>query len=88
MHINKQNNIYRNSLPCKYINIMHNLIKSTINLHLFVMWHAGTQISDVQLDIETAGVHTVKGFATIDEVALINVEVRLFTKGLTLAGWY
>ena len=28
------------------------------------------------LDVETAGVHTVKGFATIDDVALINVEVR------------
>lgn len=40
------------------------------------MWNTGTQISDVILDIETAGVHIVKGFATIDDVALINVEVR------------
>lgn len=37
---------------------------------------AGTQIADVLLDVETAGVRTVKGFATIDNVALINVEVR------------
>ena len=36
---------------------------------------AGTQISDAVLDLETAGFHTVKGFATIDHVALINVEV-------------
>ena len=43
------------------------------------MWHTGTQISDVILDIETAGVHTVKGFATIDDVALINVEVSSIT---------
>ncbi|DBA71735.1 TPA: Bifunctional aspartokinase/homoserine dehydrogenase 1, chloroplastic [Trebouxia sp. C0005] len=34
----------------------------------------GTQISDVILDIQTAGFQTVKGFATIDHVALINVE--------------
>ena len=47
------------------------------------VWHAGTQISDVLLDIETAGIHTVKGFATIDEVALINVEVRPFRSNLT-----
>ena len=46
--------------------------------------HAGTQISDVILDIETAGIHTVKGFATIDQVALINVEVRRFVSHLTL----
>ena len=44
------------------------------------MWHTGTQISDVMLDIETAGVHTVKGFATIDDVALINVEVSSITR--------
>ena len=37
--------------------------------------NAGTQIADVLLDMETAGVRTVKGFATIDDVALINVEV-------------
>lgn len=42
------------------------------------MWYVGTQISDVMLDIETAGVQTVKGFATIDHVALINVEVSCF----------
>lgn len=55
-------------------------------VHLVVIWHAGTQISDVKLDIETAGIHTVKGFATIDEVALINVEVGPFTT-LTPTGW-
>lgn len=37
----------------------------------------GTQIADVLLDVDTVGVQTVKGFATIDNVALINVEVRL-----------
>ena len=36
---------------------------------------AGTQISDALLDVQTAGFQTVKGFATIDDVALINVEV-------------
>ena len=36
---------------------------------------AGTQISDIMLDLATAGLQTVKGFATIDNVALINVEV-------------
>ena len=50
-----------------------------------ISWNAGTQISDVLLDIETAGIHTVKGFATIDEVALINVEVRPFILNLTLS---
>ncbi len=38
---------------------------------------AGTRITDVQADIERAGVQLVKGFATIDHVALINVEVLL-----------
>ena len=38
---------------------------------------AGTQISDALLDIATAGLQTVKGFATIDNVALINVEVSV-----------
>lgn len=46
------------------------------------IWNPGTQISDVILDIETAGVHTVKGFATIDDVALINVEVSSITQKL------
>lgn len=41
---------------------------------------AGTQIADVLLDMETAGVRTVKGFATIDDVALINVEVGFCMK--------
>lgn len=36
---------------------------------------AGTRITDVEADIERAGVQLVKGFATIDNVALINVEV-------------
>ena len=36
---------------------------------------AGTRITDVDADIERAGVQLVKGFATIDNVALINVEV-------------
>ena len=40
----------------------------------------GTQIADVLLDMETAGVKTVKGFATIDDVALINVEVGFCMK--------
>lgn len=38
------------------------------------------------LDIETAGIQTVKGFATIDQVALINVEVRPFMTNLTPSG--
>ncbi|KAL3159311.1 Bifunctional aspartokinase/homoserine dehydrogenase 1, chloroplastic [Trebouxia sp. C0010 RCD-2024] len=42
--------------------------------NFFNLTAPGTQISDVILDIETAGVHIVKGFATIDDVALINVE--------------
>lgn len=41
---------------------------------------AGTQISDLRTDMETSGPVTVKGFATIDNVALINVEVRLQTR--------
>ena len=40
-----------------------------------VLLLAGTQISDALLDVQTAGFQTVKGFATIDDVALINVEV-------------
>lgn len=39
------------------------------------VWHTGTQISDAMTDIENAGFQTVKGFATIDDVALVNVEV-------------
>ena len=39
------------------------------------MLPAGTRITDVDADIERAGVQLVKGFATIDHVALINVEV-------------
>ncbi|KAK9838066.1 hypothetical protein WJX74_011058 [Apatococcus lobatus] len=34
----------------------------------------GTRITDVNADIERAGMQLVKGFATIDNVALINVE--------------
>lgn len=35
---------------------------------------AGTQIADEETDVDRTGVVTVKGFATIDNVALINVE--------------
>jgi len=35
---------------------------------------AGTVISDVQTDMDRTGPVMVKGFATIDNVALINVE--------------
>ena len=48
--------------------VVHGLIVS-------MRLRTGTQISDVILDIQTAGFQTVKGFATIDNVALINVEV-------------
>ena len=44
--------------------------------HGNVRLSAGTQISDIILDLATAGLQTVKGFATIDNVALINVEVQ------------
>lgn len=37
-------------------------------------WLAGTQISDESTDTEHTGPVSVKGFATIDNVALINVE--------------
>lgn len=36
--------------------------------------HAGTVISDAQSDVDRTGPVMVKGFATIDNVALINVE--------------
>ena len=43
---------------------------------------AGTRITDVVADLERAGVQLVKGFATIDNVALINVEVLPSSPGL------
>ena len=38
------------------------------------MHHAGTIISEAQSDVDRTGPVMVKGFATIDNVALINVE--------------
>ena len=38
------------------------------------MPYAGTVISDAQTDVDRTGPVMVKGFATIDNVALINVE--------------
>ena len=41
---------------------------------LICLFNAGTIISDAQSDVDRTGPVMVKGFATIDNVALINVE--------------
>ena len=52
------------------------------------MLPAGTRITDVDADIERAGVQLVKGFATIDHVALINVEVPASSPGTAFLHQY
>lgn len=47
------------------------MIKSVLRI-LFL--HAGTQVLDLQSERAMGGVPTVKGFATIDHVCLINIE--------------
>lgn len=64
-------------IGCKQLAIIWRRYDIPITIRNFFNLEApGTRISDYRNDAEAAEGQFVKGFATIDNVALINVEVR------------